>query len=441
MATEEEDHAEELRRYVEAFDYTTVECRKKIHRIVMNHPSVTKFSLPNDDVDEFSDLAWKLVGKFIARNTNLDTLDLSDLRKLTDHTMSMLCTTLTGSTSLEELNISHNVFGLGGFQNMAQLLSNSPNLTHLDLTGNNVMDSDCFRVVVEALDGGPITHLCCECCNIHDLSVLSTCTLPQLEVLLMENNGVASLPYLGNLSNLKRLDLCNNRIQTIEISSLEELTNLEELIMDQNNIGNEGCKEVAKLLQHERSSLRRLILCGNKIGGEGGEILANSLQGNSTLAELYLGGHGMDITEGWGWRAFLKLVNDITSVKSTYRSNNTLRELHFPSFSGSSQCTKLNKYIQSALRINREHQGNLNAAGRAKVLSTQLNSVTRRELCDLQSASYSYGSIFADIDPILLPTVFFLTCKEHGQSELYCMLIATVPDVASLIDRKAMLGA
>ena len=325
-------------------------------------------------------------------------------------------------------------------QYMAQLLTNTPNLTHLDFSENKNIDSECFRVVVQALEGGSIEKVCCRRCNINEVSVLANCNLPQLKFLFLEENGVERLPSLGNLVNLKHLDLCHNRIQTIAISSLEDLTNLEELILENNNIGNEGCKEVAKLLQNERSSLRRLSLCFNKIGDEGGEILANSLQHNSTLADLYLVGDGNDITEAGGWVAFLKLVNDITSLKSTYRSNHTLRELYLPSFSGW-KSTKLNKYMELALSINEEHQGDINAAGRAKIIAMQLNKEARKELCDLQGVEYSYTSLFGEIDPILLPELFALTSLEYGQSELYCMLIATAADLATIIDTKAMLKA
>ena len=92
MATAEADNAEELRQYVEAFStIMTTECRRKIGRIMINHRNVTHFSLPHDDVGEFSDLAWELLGKFIARNTHLYSLHLSDSRNLlTDRTMSIL---------------------------------------------------------------------------------------------------------------------------------------------------------------------------------------------------------------------------------------------------------------------------------------------------------------------------------------------------------------
>ena len=87
--------------------------------------------------------------------------------------------------------------------------------------------------VVEALEGGPIEKLCCKRCYIDDVSVLANCNLPQLKDLILAENGVKRLPSLGNLSNLNHLDLCFNFIQTLP---LEDITNLEELVLEHNEI-------------------------------------------------------------------------------------------------------------------------------------------------------------------------------------------------------------
>ena len=102
--------------------------------------------------------------------------------------------------------------------------------------------------------------------------------------------------------------------------------------------------------------------------------------------------------------------------------------------------------MDDALRINRLWSGgNPHRPGRAKVIGTQLNSDKRMKLSYLQGVDYSYGSLFADIEPVLLPEVLALIGGRHGpgefyrtnfrrfgnHTELYKMLVATAPDLIS----------
>ena len=78
------------------------------------------------------------------------------------------------------------------------------------------------------------------------------------------------------------------------------------------------------------------------------------------------------------------------------------------------------------------------AAGRAKVIATQLNSAKRRELCRLQGIEYSYRAIFVGIDPVLLPDLLALVTSEHGLTDGYRMLIEFGPGLFSLRARTAV---
>jgi len=147
----------------------------------------------------------------------------------------------------------------------------------------------------------------------------------------------------------------------------------------------------------------------------------------------------------------LKLLNDLSSIERTYNSNHTLHTLttlRLPYFSDAKYfetkkhiASAINTLtlIASAININDENRGNSHAAGRAKVIATQLNRNARMELCRLQGVEYSYGSIYAAIEPVLLPDLLALTGGEHGQNELYRMLVATAPNLTSLINKKSML--
>ena len=91
----------------------------------------------------------------------------------------------------------------------------------------------------------------------------------------------------------------------------------------------------------------------------------------------------------------------------------------------------MKKNIDNALFNNKGNAGSSHAAGRLKVIATQLNSNKRNELSCMQGIDYSYSSLFADIEPILLPEVLSLVGENHGQNELFRMLIATAPDLIS----------
>ena len=136
--------------------------------------------------------------------------------------------------------------------------------------------------------------------------------------------------------------------------------------------------------------------------------------------------------------AFLKLVNDVSSLDSTYNSNHTLETLFLPSTSNAT-IQEMHNHINAAISINKMHRRNSHAAGQAKAVETQLNSQKRIGLSRLQGVDYSYESIFANIEPVLLPEVLALTGGKHGQNEFYRMLLATAPDLLSIVNRKAVI--
>ena len=98
----------------------------------------------------------------------------------------------------------------------------------------------------------------------------------------------------------------------------------------------------------------------------------------------------------------------------------------------------MKNHIAAAIKINVENRGNSDAAGRAKLIATQLNHNIRMELRRLQGIEYSYSSIYAAIDYVFLPDLLALTDGKHGQDELYHILVATAPDLTSFINRTSM---
>ena len=238
------------------------------------------------------------------------------------------------------------------------------------------------------------------------------------------------------LHGRQNIELYFRSCHITDISALDTpaLSNLKSLALENNNIGREGCITLANILQQEGSKLEYLDLDNTSIDDEGAEILAAALKHNTKLDQLYLSGNN-SITEK-GCKAFLKLLVDISSIENTYNSNYTLINLNLPDAHGTDS---LKIHIEDAVRVNRNSPTS-HAAGREKVISYQLFSQKRKDLCRVQNIEHcSIGNLFADTEPTLLPRILALIGEQHGQSEFYSALISMVPDLMSFIDRKAML--
>jgi len=313
----------------------------------------------------------------------LKKIDLDELH-LTDEKMMFLFKELVASLSLERLDIDGNEFGVEGLRSMLPLLQNSPDLSRLYLSGNSNFNSECFEVLVSALNGKSITILYLQHNNIQDISALNRYNLP----------------------NFANLDLNGNKI------------------------GREGCITISKLLQKEGSNLIHLKLVDTGIDDEGAAILSTSLKYNTKLQYLDLSENNLSNET---YAAFSKVLIDITSIERTYNSNHTLLSCNI---GGNISTRRLKSLIDSACK----DDNNRANASRTKVIKYQLDSQKRKELCHIQGVQYSpIGNLFADIEPILLPNILALIGSRHGQSELYTALIPTAPDLLSYIDRKALL--
>ena len=396
--SDEEEYAQQFRfrqaimaevfgRYT---DTISEQCLNDIRLIKNNEPTkANEFLLESSDADGFTDQAWKLLGRYIANNTHLVKIDLNDCG-ITDEKMTLLFRELVRNSSLKQLLISDNEFGIAGVQKMVPFLQNSPHLSSLLMGGISNINTDCFELVISVLDGKSIEVLSFSGCNIGDISALDRYNLP-----------------------------C-----------------LQKLILNENNIGREGCIAISKLLQKEGSTLTHLYLQYTGIDDEGAEILAAALNHNNKLGYLDLGGQNF-IAER-GYKALLKVLVDVSSIENTYNSNNTLSTCAIGYDFNNTSIRRLKVLINSACTENRRR--NPDGIGRAKVIRYHLNSQTLKELCQLQGIEYSAGSIFADIEPALLPKILALIGNKPGQSELYKALIHTAPDLLSYIDRKALIN-
>ena len=382
----------EVQQFHQAFgEHTGISNRRRDYiNDVRQLQRVKEFSLQRFDARHFTDMAWRLLGRYIAKNNHLNKIDLGSCG-ITDQNMSSLFYELTCSSSLTKLVLVGNSFGIDGLRSMVPFLQNSPNLSSFDLGGNNNMNTDCFVLLVQTLHGKPLE---------------------------------------GKFA----LSICNCNIANISALDRYTLPNLQRLTLSGNNIGREGCITLSNMLVREDSNLSYLHLDGTGIDDEGAELLAASLENNTKLHTLCL--QGNNITER-GYKAFLKVMIDIRSIENTYNSNHTLKVLKLPPRTSAGMYIR--EIVRDAIHINYGHNTAVKAA-RTKVIRYQLNSQSRKEVCRLQDIEYiSIGSLFADIEPILVPHLLALIGEEHGQCGFYQALVPMVPALMSCVDTSGMM--
>ena len=113
-----------------------------------------------------------------------------DACRITGEEMTLFIKELVKSTSLRQVLLSDNDFGIDAVRRMIPFLRNSPNLSILFLGGNEDFNSECFEVLVSALDGKSVRDLYLYGCNITDISALDTYDLPNLQTLDLDGNNI-----------------------------------------------------------------------------------------------------------------------------------------------------------------------------------------------------------------------------------------------------------
>ncbi|CAL6008483.1 leucine_Rich Repeat (LRR)-containing protein [Hexamita inflata] len=162
--------------------------------------------------------------------------------------------------------------------------------------------------------------------NIFDLTI-SHCTLvdlkglqnmKQLITLELRYNGISDITILGQLTNLKQLYLSNNKISTIQIQNLDNLTSL--------NLGNNKLNDISAI--QNMTNLVELQLSGNQIHD------INVFQYLINLKQLYLSKNKVSNIDILSSLIHLQILdishNNITNISSITVLTN-LKELYLSS--------------------------------------------------------------------------------------------------------------
>ena len=116
---------------------------------------------------------------------------------------------------------------------------------------------------------------------------------------------------------------------------------LRVLAFSNGNITARGCQSLANLLECLNSNLEELGIANNNIGDEGALIFANALATNRKLKTLALHGNG---TTTEGLSCFSKVLCDTSSINKTFLSNHTLNWISL---------SNLPPDVRASLRLNR----------------------------------------------------------------------------------------
>ena len=147
------------------------------------------------------------------------------------------------------------------------------------------------------------------------------------------------------------------------------------------------------------------------------------------------------------------LVNDVSTINATLQSNNTLTKIirdsvdqpdiffdpgsdDFPSNFSSVKDFLTEKMIEVALQTNSINDGNSEAAGREKLIDTQLPFIVRRLFAHAQGVRESF---YSQIDPLHFPEVLSLIGRRHGVKELNIALRKSIVEVLETVNRKKCL--
>eukprot|EP00581_Thalassiosira_minuscula_P019214 CAMPEP_0183733720 /NCGR_PEP_ID=MMETSP0737-20130205/41837_1 /TAXON_ID=385413 /ORGANISM="Thalassiosira miniscula, Strain CCMP1093" /LENGTH=442 /DNA_ID=CAMNT_0025967031 /DNA_START=44 /DNA_END=1372 /DNA_ORIENTATION=+ len=287
---------------------------------------------------EWSTAAWKRIGAFIGKNDHFKKVVLETC-SLTPEKLESLFDGLGENLSLEELCFGdHEEIGaVDIIPLLTPYLQRNTNLVDLRLC-NVGFSAQHLQDLASAMNGTQITKL--------DLS----------------KNDMGAVDQTWNL---------------IPIAVHSSQPGLKWLKLSECRLGRRGCTSVAQVLQEKDCKLELLYLDGNEIDDECCSILTSSLQRNEVLETLNL--EDNDQITVAGYKHFLNLFADKSSIQSTYNSNHTLGSLGEEGFFN--QAMIGDDKVETLLRRVQEINYECNYEGRNEI-EMILQAVTRDHEAD-----------------------------------------------------------
>ena len=294
--------------------------------------------------------------KILTTITTLTVLNLYN-NQLTEGADEILASVIMHNTGLEELCLNGTNLGVGTLK-LAQALQCISTLRILDLGNNNIPQEACDELALAIKSNKHLKKLWLNDNNLHSSAITilkSLTTITTLTVLNLSNNQIpqdadeALASVIMHNTGLEELYLSGNNlgVGTLKVAkALQCITTLRILGLDNNNIPQEACDELALVIKSNKhlkqlglnnnnlqyssflilqtlstiSTLKVLDIQCNQIGEKGGKVLASVIKSNSTLMELYLGSNNL---QGSAIH-ILEALQNISTLELLDLSNNDL---------------------------------------------------------------------------------------------------------------------
>ena len=231
----------------------------------------TMFSRAKIDNKEIDQLSQAL-----SVNTELTHLNLSG-NEIGESGAQLLSEALSVNTKLTHLNLSGNQIGKSGAQLLSKALSVNTELTHLNLSGNQIGKSGAQFLSDALFYNTTLTHL-----NLDD-NLVGPDGVAYLSLALVFNTTLTYLNLDGNLAQAFGATYLSRALS-------RNTTALTDLNLARNEIDDSVAESLSRALS-VNTTLTYLNLSGNKIGYRGATSLSGALSENTTLTDLNLSGN------------------------------------------------------------------------------------------------------------------------------------------------------
>ena len=372
--------------------------------------------------------------KFLTTTTTLTLLNLNYNQKI-EGADEVLTSVILCNTQLEELHLYGNNLYVGTLK-LAKALQHITTLRILGLgKNNNIPQEVCNELALAIKSNKHLKKLWLNHNNLHSsVNILkSLTTITTLTVLNLNNNQIPQeadevlASVIKCNTQLEELYLNDNDlgIGTLKIAqALQHITTLTMLSLDDNNIPQEACNELAlaiktnkhlKKLWLSNSNLRSSVIVilnslttittltvlgldNNQITQEADEVLASVIMHNTGLEELYL----RDNNLGAGALKIAKALQCITTLRILWLSNNN----NIPQ----EACDELALAIKSNKHLKKLWLNDNNLHSSAIIILKSLTTITTLTVLDLDN-----NQIPQEADEVLASVIMHNT----GLEELY----------------------
>lgn len=261
--------------------------QRTLEKIANDDPAIHMLCIGNNS----SDCYYSKLGKAVATNSHITSLTLGYIR-------DDIALDTTNRAFFDGLRQNSSIRGL--------LLTSGYN--NRPITGPVIQE--VLKVYREKRS---ITYLCIDHYNL---------TMNGAEDVI-----ITSLRRFSNIRHI-RLNFCHisDELLLLMVEAVRGHSSLEELNIENNRIGNVGCRALADLLEDPNSNLQSLLLSrgsDNPIGNEGAMAIINSLRNNTKLKELQLYHRSL----GPLYNNFSEVLCNTSSINSIHSSNHALEKL------------------------------------------------------------------------------------------------------------------